>query len=511
MRNPFSENNPEDARQWFENFQNLQENQITNRLFRSNKQSDYLYNSLYDNDPELREIMNLSDKRLKLDKILQDLFTLLYSPVQQKNELSGLSPSGMLFNHSFINLLIKSDTFPKIKKLCENNELPAFSAVKAFAHLFDSISEKTHIERMMKLSETIKMLNKQCKMLSDNVKTSLKPEKQVFIINRIYKKESQIKNLKQKIKEELLKAETQLKTEMENAVKSATEAAGQTAAILSAWGSGDSGGKATEGNGKILDTVRKNDTLKQISVILGKYREILADKRKNSFSYGLGEKYDIALGNSINSCLSSELTLLGTPETEILFFQKYYLNRLQQYRKRESAKKGDGDMIVLIDESSSTREIAPWIKAFALALMDIAIHDNKKYAMIHFANSSNVRIDRFEKGKFTIDDVLKAAEHFFGGGTDFEAPLSKAIELLDDGFEKADMVMITDGVCCISDTFAENYKQKKFTHKVTVTGILLDKGGSCGDSLEPFCDEIYHTSELSVDEIALEILGQKAA
>ena len=90
--------------------------------------------------------------------------------------------------------------------------------------------------------------------------------------------------------------------------------------------------------------VRNNDTLKKISVMLGKYREIIADKRKNSFSYGLGEKYDITYGNDISNCLSSELALLGAPETEILFFKRYYEKHLQQYRKREPSVKGDGDI-----------------------------------------------------------------------------------------------------------------------------------------------------------------------
>ena len=125
-----------------------------------------------------------------------------------------------------------------------------------------------------------------------------------------------------------------------------------------------------------INTLRQNETLKKISVILGRYREIIADKRKNSFSYGLGEKYDIICGNDINNCLSSELALLSMPQTEILFFKRYYEKRLQQYRRREPSVKGDGDMMVLIDESSSTREIAPWIKAFALALMDIALPGN---------------------------------------------------------------------------------------------------------------------------------------
>lgn len=170
-------------------------------------------------------------------------------------------------------------------------------------------------------------------------------------------------------------------------------------------------------DGALLDRVRENDTLKKISVMLGKYREIIADKRKNSFSYGLGEKYDITYGNDISNCLSSELALLGAPETEILFFKRYYEKHLQQYRKREPSVKGDWDIIVLADEKLSTREIASWVKALALALMDIALHGNKKFALVHFASSRNVKTDVFESGKYTTDDVLAAAEHFFGGGT----------------------------------------------------------------------------------------------
>ena len=59
------------------------------------------------------------------------------------------------------------------------------------------------------------------------------------------------------------------------------------AAVLRAFGDDDAAGGNAETDGALLDKVRENDTLKKISVMLGKYREIIADKRKNSFSYGL--------------------------------------------------------------------------------------------------------------------------------------------------------------------------------------------------------------------------------
>ena len=44
----------------------------------------------------------------------------------------------------------------------------------------------------------------------------------------------------------------------------------------------------------------------------------------------------------------------------------------------------------------------------------------------------------------------------------------------------------------------------------TATGILLDKDGPCGKTLEPFCDKIYHSKDITEEEIAQQILRNKA-
>ena len=86
-------------------------------------------------------------------------------------------------------------------------------------------------------------------------------------------------------------------------------------------------------------------------------------------------------------------------------------------------------MIVLIDESGSTRSVAGWAKALALALLDIA---SKRWAEIcHGAfrvGRPDQRPTSFEPGHYTPEDVMKAAEQFFGGGTNFEAPLKEALQ-----------------------------------------------------------------------------------
>ena len=504
MRNPFKDLKSADG--WFKNFRTGTEPEY-NRIYKSTAQCDYLYDRLYPESPELDDIINRADRRFGLGDTLKTLFSLLYSPEIHKN--SGVSSKADGVQRPVTDALMKSDAFPKLKAVCENRELAAFSAVCAFAEGAEAALQLPEIKKAAETAEIISMLKSQSELLTVKAEGEKNPDKKLVLINRIFKKQKQIKDLEGKLRGQSIMVSSEISEHINSAADKALKAAEQTSAVLRAFGDGDAAGGNTGADEALLDKVRRNETLKKISVILGRYREILADKRKNGFSYGLGEKYDIISGGDINNCLSSELALLALPETEILFFKRYYEKGLRQYRRREPSVKGDGDMIVLIDESGSTSGIAPWIKAFALALMDTALHAGKKYALIHFADRNNVRADIFEKGKYTVDDILSAAEHFFGGGTDFEAPLNKALELTENGFEKADAVIITDGECGISDEFSEKFREAKLKKRITVTGILLDKAAGCGQSLVPFCDKIYRASKLSEEEIALEVFGEK--
>ena len=150
-------------------------------------------------------------------------------------------------------------------------------------------------------------------------------------------------------------------------------------------------------------------------------------------------------------------------------------------------------------------------QSLSLAILDIAAKDRRKFAMVHFASAEDVKTDLFEPGHYTSDDVIRAAEQFFGGGTDFEAPLTEAIRLMEKGYENADITIITDGECRISGEFAERFRRTMREYKASVTGILLDKDRPCGKSLEPFCDKLYHSKEIAEDEIAQQILTQKAS
>ena len=479
----------------------------SNRLLNTTKLTDLIYSG-FEN-----ENFDLNNNGINADSLSRDTFAALFSPVIKRKNEESISLKERLLNKPVFDKFLTDARFDLLKKYCEDKELTSFYASKAFSKtladilLSNPFSPKTDYFKVIQVLENqIKNLVRQIKNISGSKENT---DKLLNLYKKIMAKNSQIENLKVKAKKEAICYVQTIEDAFNSAYEEAIIAAVETSSIMNAWGSDSGNMKNTPVNRELLAHVKNSSELQNIAKSLGKYREMMLDKRKNGYSYGLGEKYDITTGNSINDCLSSEIALLGTPETEILFIRKYEQKQLLQYRKRTQTVKGKGDMIVLVDESSSTRDVQAWAKAFALALLDIAAKDKRKFAMIHFASRDNVKVDLFEPGKYFSGDVISAAEQFFGGGTDFEAPLTKATELLKKGFENADITIITDGECRISDSFAENFRNELRKSKASITGILLDKDNPCGESLEPFCDKIYHSKELTEDEIAVDILNKK--
>jgi len=103
---------------------------------------------------------------------------------------------------------------------------------------------------------------------------------------------------------------------------------------------------------------------------------------------------------------------------------------------------------VLLDESSSMREAGKdiWSKAVALALMATATKQKRAWHLVAF-NGGITREVEISAGKATSNDISRALDHGCSGGTDFNAPVLRAIDIIRTSptMKQADVVMITDG------------------------------------------------------------------
>lgn len=228
------------------------------------------------------------------------------------------------------------------------------------------------------------------------------------LIVKLKKKNDQREEIRRKVYREMMAAQPGLP--METAVEEACQKAEMIRTALKTWGAGR--GDNTPLNQEAIRQVSQSTMLQEISKLVGKYREMLVKKRANGYRFGTGEKYDVSAGSDIDHCLPSEWLPLVTPETQAVFWDKYSRGQLAQIRLREQVKKGEGDIIIALDESGSMGPHIAWAKALFLALLDITAQQRRKLALIHFGSEDEIRIDYFLPGKYTRRDKLDAALHF---------------------------------------------------------------------------------------------------
>ena len=497
-----------------------QPTQKTDRVMRSSKLEDSIYAELREDDTEMDMTENAAVQKLKsFPALSRDVFQSLYSLAPRKNDADILTAAAQKFNVPILDHVVQQDDYPTLKNICEGRSLPAYEAAAEFtgraAEELDGLlselgGDKGALNTIEKLEAARDAAAEELAKLLDTQATgeTTETDKQALInaANRLDSKQRQVEAVSQMLNTTMLRQKESVDLAVSVAVQAAAERAQDVQSIIGAWSDEPMNMCRTPENLALLEKVRQSTALKDISKYLGRFREIFAQAKKNSYAYGRGETYSLELGNNLSRALTSELAMLATPETIPLFLRKYQEKQIKQYRRREPIYKGMGDIICCLDESGSTEgDAAAWGKAVAMTLLEIATEDHRSFALIHFAGSSSCQVDIFRPGEYTLEDKLSAAEIFLGGGTNFERPIREAIRLMEsEGFEKADVVFITDGECELSVACQQELQTAQVAYHFTVTGILLDEGQADMDfSLKPFCQNIYRASELTSDALVL--------
>ncbi len=440
--------------------------------------------------------------------LLADLFHLLYAQACCWGKQSSLSPKGRFVWAHLLDGMQQDAQFAALHHLCQGNDSAAIQAahtvqqaLSAAVHEIDRTAGRLLLvlekleRRHDKAEETLRRMIQEAQ--ADPAKT---PEA-IRAAAEAASTAEQIQAVSAMIRDELRKQQAETADVVCRALQQGMDVALLMRSVQQCWGAGGSEHAAHKAahDRELLERVRNNPMLLDITRQLGRMKEMLSDLRKNDYAHGRGEKYSITRGRDLKNLLSGELALLASPATTPLFLRKYNAKGLLQYAKRERIHKGHGDIIVCLDESASTEgENAAWGKALALAVQDICAHEGRKFALIHFSGENALRTDRFLPGQYTPDDLLSAAEHFFDGGTDFEQPIREALRLInEETFENADILFITDGQCSISDGLAEQLQGAIQDARCSVVGLLLDADSPGMEfSLEKFCEKIFRTDEI---------------
>lgn len=279
-------------------------------------------------------------------------------------------------------------------------------------------------------------------------------------------------------------------------------------AYVRGLGVGTGGPMSAERRLELGQQIMRSDKLRRLARMVGAFREIALESRRKRPSRLPQTVHSINQGSELERLLPTELIGLRTSDgsfrrgQRLDFKRRYVEKQLSQYELKASA--GRGPMVVCLDGSSSmagTKEL--WSKAVALTLLDIAKREHRRCLGIIFsAGGKPYTIEltptRGEKPK--ADPIIEFAEHFPGGGTEFEPPLRLALEAVTEGdFRRGDIIFITDGQASLSSTFIDELRIKKRRSRFRVFAVTVGKQDGAHSQLGQISDEIQSVESLTAN------------
>jgi len=148
-----------------------------------------------------------------------------------------------------------------------------------------------------------------------------------------------------------------------------------------------------------------------------------------------------------------------------------------------------------------------WTKALVLALAHFAKLQRRSFGWVLFDTYPRIT-HTYPQGALSAKDLLEIAESRAGGGTNFESPLGQAIEMIKkEGLKKADILLVTDGMCAVSDGFLSELLAVKRALEVNIFTVLVNVGETTDRTVKEFSDRIIPISDLTAEEAERKVIG----
>ncbi|MCB9542498.1 MAG: VWA domain-containing protein [Myxococcales bacterium] len=260
------------------------------------------------------------------------------------------------------------------------------------------------------------------------------------------------------------------------------------------------------------ERLARSEKLRKLVALVGAFRRLARVERRRPTPRAGPEVYDVETGQDPARLLAGELAALGHPRLRRDVHRRFVERQLLQYGLRGDDDRGRGPMVVCLDGSGSMRGAKElWAKALTLTLVDAARRQRRACRVIVFSAGHPLfvrdLVDR-KRRRPEVEAVIELAEHFPGGGTEFEAPLQAALDALAESrYRRGDVVFVTDGEAGFGRAFEERFAAEKARLAFRVIGVLVDVGHVRAETLARFCDEVQRVSALT-GEAAAAVVGR---
>ena len=486
------------------------------------------YQDIVDTSPVMQNTIEEGCKIYPaFEYMYQDIFLSLYKYKARLLPESDIHMSTRL-NRKFAECYLNTPEYIKLRQTCRMDQFNAALGTEIIGSKLIKIVEevmnklKEQEESMKKMQELMKKEQEMDELLEENEEMD---ELLQSLIQTGQGNSAQAQQLQQQIdqnitsKQAIQQLANQIAEKMDDLIEEddlaneittragkafdeASMQVAETSELVNAWGLGEGEKSRVSYQNKkdAIERIRKSPKLKHLTDLIGRFKESAITEQKKKTKHGAVEISSVTLGNKIEDILPSEKMMLSNEATKKDFYNKYTENRNMVYSKESNKSKNKGPIILCCDESGSMDgDRETWSKAFTMGVLEIAQIQKRDFAFIAYDSHANEPIV-IKKGEVSPEKVITICEEFLDGGTNFEAPLRKALDLIKDStFKNADIIFVTDGDCGVSDSFKQKFKQVKEEKEFACKGILVDMGSwrSSDSTLREFCDDVVRISNIA--------------
>ena len=392
--------------------------------------------------------------------------------------------------------------FKRLKERCRGKDWWAGNATTTIMEkilaedVLDNDTQIPDIEQQKQAKQMLDDLLKKAKTKGEKSKLQKEIDKtknKIKKIEQLDQKASQKIN-KNKMRTSARKAMTEAEADLDNLDK-AQELMDSLAGTEAGSGQG-----STRPSPKILKLLKENNKFRHLVDLIGKMERLANHHQKEKARKGTNEIAGISIGDDIPRLLPVELVNLTDPTLEALFMAKLHERSLLEYYLKEQPVKNKGPIVVLLDVSYSMAgsSRAEWATAATFGIAAIAAKQKRSFAVVCFAGNIEREFIFSKKEKRDPEKVMELLEiPYNGGGTNFEHPLNRGLEIIqqEKEFKEADIIMITDGESHLDSTFLDLFAKEKKELEFKVMSMLVGNQTSASTN-EQFSDLVIHVSEV---------------
>ncbi len=402
------------------------------------------------------------------DGLMNDYWATYY---KHSPELTDQVDQDARFNRPFVERLLEDSETKKAKVTTTLDELSsAIATIRAGEQLREEFNERKELQEARNKARQ-----------AERERRTGNPDKAEQLLN------------------EAMEALDSNATDVRRAARKAMEAGKQEAeqleSALAGWGleSGDLEYLPMPERLELAQSLTTTN-LKDISDLVGRMRNLAKAKQKSKATRARDEIHSITLGSELNRMLPMEMGNLSHATRKKDFYRRLQEQQVQQYALRGQEKLARGPLVCLVDISSSMEgHPIRWAIATALGVVDTAVRQKRAAYVIFF--NGDIRAEyEFPRGvKKHTQKMLEMANIQASGGTNFEKPLTRAMEIIqfNAAYKEADLIMVTDGQCMIEQDQMQEILDIKSNLECRAWSVVIGFGVSEHDQLHAWSDSVW--------------------